>query len=147
MMEWEKNFDALREQHTVYGRGFVGLGPLRPSAWPYSPDEYVDLIQSFALNVIGEPCALIASSDSCSYAIEAAQQSPELFSQMVLVCPSIVPEKTEQSKSESKAILWVFELPVVGQTLHNVSCIARRNSIVCRSISCTSTKSALPMLW
>jgi pimeloyl-ACP methyl ester carboxylesterase len=127
MMEWEKNFDALREQHTVYAVDLLGWGRSDRPHGPYSPDEYVDLIQSFALNVIGEPCALIASSDSCSYAIEAAQQSPELFSQMVLVCPSIVPEKTEQSKSESKAILWVFELPVVGQTLHNV--LASRGAI------------------
>jgi pimeloyl-ACP methyl ester carboxylesterase len=119
MMEWEKNFDALREQHTVYALDLLGWGRSDRPHGPYNSEDYVDLIESFTRNVIGAPCALIASSDSCSYAIEAAQQSPELFSQLILICPSIVPEKTEQSKSESKAILWVFGLPIVGQTLHN----------------------------
>lgn len=119
MLEWEKNFDALREQHTVYALDLLGWGRSDRPNGPYRAEDYVDLIQSFARNVIAQPCAVIASSDSCSYAIEAAAQTPDLFSKLVLVCPSIVPEKTEQSKSESKAILWFFGLPIIGQTVHN----------------------------
>lgn len=119
MLEWEKNFEALREHHTVYALDFLGFGRSDRPEYKYSCGDYADLIISFLRNVVGESCAVIASSDSCNFAIEAANRAPELVSKLVLVCPPTLPDENEQRQAERHFLWKMFSLPVLGQTIHN----------------------------
>jgi pimeloyl-ACP methyl ester carboxylesterase len=119
MLEWEKNFEALREHHTVYALDLLGFGRSDRPEYKYSCGDYADLVVTFLRNVINEPCALIASSDSCNFAIEAANRAPELVSKLVLICPPTLPDEGEGRQAERHFLWKLFSLPVLGQTIHN----------------------------
>jgi pimeloyl-ACP methyl ester carboxylesterase len=91
MHEWSENFPLLRENFTTYAFDFLGWGLSDQPGGVVGWEDYVSQVNCFVEDVIGEPCILVASSDACAYAIEAASRVPHLFSSLVLVCPPIVP--------------------------------------------------------
>jgi pimeloyl-ACP methyl ester carboxylesterase len=73
--------------------------------------------------LIPEPCVLVASSDSCAYAVEAAQRRPDLFSKLVLVCPPSSRDKGSHDGDadvQSKLVKTLFKIPVLGTTILNI---------------------------
>ena len=119
MAEWNANFAALSERHTVYALDLLGWGLSDRPAQEYGATDAVEQIVSFAQNVIGESCALITSGDSCAYAVEAAARQPELFSRLVLVCPPTV-TKNLDLPLHGASIKRLLGLPIVGQSVYNV---------------------------
>lgn len=120
MAEWSEVFPLLRENFTTYAFDFLGWGlsdetPMSPEA-----DDYVAQVVGFLEDIVGEPCVLVASSDGCDFAIEAAARVPNLVSKLVLVCPPIVPEKTNFSPPMMDAIERFFNMPILGATLNNL---------------------------
>jgi pimeloyl-ACP methyl ester carboxylesterase len=122
MAEWKENFEALRAQYTVYALDFMGWGLSDKPEHQYEPEDMIEQIEFFANDVIGESCAVIASSDACAYAIEAAQRRPDLFTKLVLVCPPSASErmvKTAPLQTARHLAQRVFSVPVLGQSLFN----------------------------
>lgn len=118
MLEWEHNFEALRARHTVYALDFLGWGASDRPEHRYTADDCIEQALSFAEEAIGEPCAVVASGDSCAYAIEAARRAPDLITRLVLVCPSLVEEPGPPPSWES-ATDAALHLPIVGMALCN----------------------------
>ena len=122
--EWEENFDALAAQHTVYAIDFLGWGLSDKPRHILRPNDYIEQIQNFAANIIGEKCALVASGEAAVFALHAARRSPQLFSSLALVCP---PDHIENDSSEESAaypeqrnlLYKLFSLPVIGTALGN----------------------------
>jgi pimeloyl-ACP methyl ester carboxylesterase len=119
MAEWSQNFDALCAAHTVYAFDFLGWGLSDKPAQRYTAKDFIEQVQYFVEDVIGEPTAVVASSHSCAFAIEAAQAAPELFKQLVLVCPVSAPDKTSGPQITEELADSTLRLPLLGTTLHN----------------------------
>ncbi len=119
MLEWEHNFSALRERHTVYALDFLGWGASDRPEHRYTAADCAEQICSCVENVIGAACAIVASSDSCAYAVEAASRRPDLVSRLVLVCPSLAAEEWGASGLPASAIARALHLPVVGTAVYN----------------------------
>lgn len=119
MAEWEHNFAALARKHTVYALDFLGWGNSDRPRGEYSARDFTALIEAFARNIIQQPCAVVGSSDSCALAIEAAKNAPELFTKLVLICPSTIEDNGGIAPIGSGAVQKIFELPIVGQSLYN----------------------------
>lgn len=119
MLEWENNFSALRERHTVYALDFLGWGASDRPEHRYTAADCTEQICSFIENLIGERCAVVASSDSCAYAVEAASRRPDLVSRLVLVCPSLAEEEPGAAGLRTSVIERVLRLPIVGTAVYN----------------------------
>ena len=130
MTEWAENFDALRQHHTVYAMDFLGWGWSDRPHRIASAQDMIEQIRFFLEDIVKQPCALVASSDSCALAIEAARQTPELVSKLVLVCPSAARDDIAVPVHETwlrRAAQSLFTSPIIGQSL--VNAVASRRSI------------------
>lgn len=122
--EWEENFEALAAHHTVYALDFLGWGLSDKPRHILRPNDYIEQIQDFAANIIGEKCAIVASGEAAVFALHAANRSPQLFSSLALVCP---PDHIENDSSElpaaypeQRSLLYkLFSLPIIGTALGN----------------------------
>lgn len=136
--EWEENFDELAKHHTVYALDFLGWGLSDKPRHILRPGDYAEQISHFIEDVIGGPCAIIASGQTCNFALLASQKSSGLISKLVLVCPDssdeLSSEDMEAANDESEAALIeesderperrnpVFRaltLPIVGEAISN----------------------------
>jgi pimeloyl-ACP methyl ester carboxylesterase len=86
--EWRSNVDALADRYQVFTLDLLGFGRSDRPDLDYTASVYVDLVTDFAREVIGAPCALIASSLSAAHAIVAGAESPDRFPVLVLVQPT-----------------------------------------------------------
>jgi pimeloyl-ACP methyl ester carboxylesterase len=130
MNEWSENFQALRAHHTVYAMDFLGWGWSDKPHRIASAHDMIEQIVFFLEDIVGAPCALIASSDACAYAIEAARQKPDLVSKLVLVCPPAARDDAPTPLHERwlrRLAQSLFTAPVLGQSL--VNALASRQSI------------------
>ncbi len=129
--EWEENFLALAENHTVYALDFLGWGLSDKPAHILRPADYAEQIRHFVQNVVGphngQKCAIIASGAACSFALMAADSAPELFSKVALICPpsieevaEFVPSETGEQFPEKISVAYRgLTLPIIGQALTN----------------------------
>lgn len=127
MHEWSENFSVLRENFTVYAFDFLGWGLSDQPESEYPAEDFVQQVLDFARDVIGETCVVVASSDACNYAIEAAHRQPDLFSKLVLVCPPMVGEQQIVPPPLVSTVEKVIALPIVGAMLNNL--LTSRSSI------------------
>jgi pimeloyl-ACP methyl ester carboxylesterase len=127
MAEWSQNFDALCAAHTVYAFDFLGWGLSDKPAQRHTAEDCIEQVQYFVEDVIARPTAVIASSHSCAFAIEAAQRAPDLFEQLVLVCPASGPDENPVPQISEKLVRYALRLPLVGVTLRNF--LASRRAI------------------
>lgn len=129
MLEWENNFAALAREHTVYAFDFIGWGLSDKPDEPCTAEDFVEQAQYFVEDIIAAPCSVLASGQSCGFAVEAARRKPQLFEKVVLICPA-----EQASTSQANALDWPRELvsavlrrPVIGTTLYNL--IATRSNL------------------
>ena len=126
MAEWEGNFQELAEHFTVYALDFLGWGASDKPESHYGLETYAEQVEYFAEDVIGGPCAVAASNQSAAFALRAAARRPDLFTNFVLVCPTLQDADPAIHEAKSKIVLNLMSLPILGQTLYN--CIASRRS-------------------
>ena len=69
--EWEGNFDELARQHTVYALDFLGWGLSDKPRHILRSSDYAEQILHFLEDVIGEPCAVIASGQAANFVLLA----------------------------------------------------------------------------
>ena len=117
--EWRHNFEALAAQHTVYAFDLPGFGKSARRSITYTADLYVTALIDFLRDVVKEPAAVIASSVSGAYAVQAAALRPELITRLVLICPTGLETLRERKPGFSQAIYGLFSLPAVGTALYN----------------------------
>ncbi|WP_298819595.1 alpha/beta fold hydrolase [Chloroflexus sp.] len=87
VFEMREPFQRLSQHFAVHAIDLVGYGNSSRPPWRYRAAIYVDLIVA-AIERIGEPIALIASSLGAAYAVMAVARRPELVRRLVLVCPT-----------------------------------------------------------
>ena len=119
MAEWRHNFDELTQHHTVYAFDFLGWGLSDKPSQRYTAEDLIEQVQYFAEDLIGEPCALIASGSSCTLALIAAQRAPQHFSEIVLVCPSTGAATSSEVLPQRGLMSTALKFPVLGAALYN----------------------------
>jgi pimeloyl-ACP methyl ester carboxylesterase len=119
--EWRKNFAALSEgPFTVYALDWLGFGLSDKPKIRYTGRAYVEMLAGFLQEVVGRPCALVASSLAAAYAIEAARLAPNLAKSLVLVCPTGMTRLASRAGSPASDLMYRFlSLPLIGTSLYN----------------------------
>jgi pimeloyl-ACP methyl ester carboxylesterase len=117
--EWRRIADRLAVRHTVFAPDLLGFGRSDRPAARYTPRLYTALIADFAEQVIGVPCALVATSLSAAYAMLVGAQAPARFPALVLIGPSGLAQSSGAAPRLAAATRMAMETPVVGTTLFN----------------------------
>ena len=117
--EWRKNFDALSEHYQVYALDWLGFGLSDKPRIKYTAAQYTEQLTQFVREMIGEPCALVASSLGAAYAIQAASNLPEQVTDLVLVCPTGMRELAKEPDTTTEATYQLLHAPLVGTTVYN----------------------------
>ena len=144
--EWEENFDELAKHHTVYALDFLGWGLSDKPRHILRPSDYAEQITHFMEDVIGAPCAIIASGQAANFALLASQKSASLISKLVLICPDssdewssqdleaarpqrenatveeiaeVIVEDSERLAERRNPVFRVLTLPIIGEAVGN----------------------------
>ena len=119
--EWRKNFDALSEHEKVYAPDWLGFGLSDKPRIKYTAAQYIEQLNQFLREVVGEPCTLVASSLASAYAVQAAADQPELVEKLILVCPTGFRHLAKAPDAKSQIVYQLTHAPLLGTTLHNAA--------------------------
>ena len=117
--EWRSNVDALARAHTVYTIDLLGFGRSDRPNTRYSARLYIRLIDDFAREVVGAPCALIASSLSAAYATVLGARDPGRFLALVLIEPVGLMRLNDPPSTAGDVGRAVMGAPIVGTAFFN----------------------------
>jgi pimeloyl-ACP methyl ester carboxylesterase len=119
--EWRKNVPALSEHFSVTAIDWLGFGLSDKPDIRYTDDLYIELLRNLLRDVVAKPCAVVASSLACAYAIEAALAEPELVSDLILVCPTGFDSLTSLEASPASDLRQLIcSLPLISTSLYNI---------------------------
>lgn len=118
---WRKNFDVLAENFRVYALDLLGFGfSDKPASAPYSAKLYVELISDFVREVAGPRANLVASSLAAAYAVQVADEHPELINAMILNAPAGYTTLNTRPGMAGAAFYGLLQSPVLGTSFYNV---------------------------
>jgi pimeloyl-ACP methyl ester carboxylesterase len=125
--EWRYVAGRLTETHRVFAVDLPGFGLSDRPSRAYSAADYVDFLDDFLREVVGEPATLLASSLSAAYAIAVASRSPARVRSLLLICPTGLEHLADPPTRWQHALGTLLRLPIVGTALYNV--LVSRQSI------------------
>ncbi|MEF3273711.1 MAG: alpha/beta hydrolase [Chloroflexus sp.] len=118
VFEMREPFQRLSQHFSVHTIDLIGYGNSSRPPWRYRAAIYIDLIIA-ALERIGEPTALIASSLGAAYAVVAAARRPDLVRRLVLVCPTGIGQLDRGPGIAAYTVYQVLRSPF-GQLLYRL---------------------------
>lgn len=86
--EWSKVYPAFATSHRVIAPDLVGWGQSVHPQRNYRPEDYLTMIAELLEQTHSAPAIAFASSLTAAITLRLATQRPELFRQLILVCPS-----------------------------------------------------------
>ena len=118
--EWSRVIPALARKHTVYAIDLPGCGLSEKLDITYTNLFYVQLLNDFVKNVIGDATTVIATGLSASFAVLACNYEPEQYRKVILVNPSSLTELSRTPSTRSKIRRSLFKIPLIGTLLYNM---------------------------
>lgn len=119
-VEWSKIVSKLEKHHTVYAIDLLGCGRSDKPGLDYTNYLYVQLINSFIKEVIGEKTVVIASNLSTSFVIMANHMDPSNFKKIVLINPVSLDQLTLIPDRASKIKKSLIQIPFIGTFIYNL---------------------------
>lgn len=119
--EWMQVANQLSNSYTVYTLDLIGCGKSDKPALTYTNYFYVQLIQDFILNVIGKKTKVAATGLSASFVLMANLMNNNLFNEIMLISPKSIESLKTAPSNQSKVLLHLFELPVIGKTAYYIA--------------------------
>lgn len=120
MHEW-KNVEAkLAKTNTVYSLDLLGCGCSERPILTYTNFLYVQLIEDFIKNVIGEKTDVIVSGKSVSFVLMACANDETIINRIVMISPVILSSLAKIPTKRSKFIKYLLYSPVIGTFIYNM---------------------------
>lgn len=116
--EWESMIHALAEDYTVYTLDLLGCGRSDKPAMIYSNFLYVQLINDFIKNIIGEKTNIIVNGQSTSLVVMSCIYDANLFNKIILVNPTNINSINKVPSTNSKLAKAFLDLPLLGTLLY-----------------------------
>ncbi len=118
--EWIKLIQKLEKTHTVYAIDLLGCGHSDKPNLTYTNYMYVQLITDFAKKIIGERTNIIATGDSCSFALMAANMEHTVFGKLFFISPPSLDSLQKNPSKKNNFLKNILETPVVGTFFYNI---------------------------
>ena len=119
-VEWSKIAHKLERTHTVYTIDLLGCGRSDKPGLDYTNYLYVQLINSFIKEIIGEKTTVIASNLSTSFVIMANHIDSSLFKKIILINPASLDQLSLIPDRLSKIKKTLIQLPFIGTFIYNL---------------------------
>ena len=119
--EWDSIIDQLSENHTVYALDLLGCGRSEKPRMTYTNYIYVQLINNFIKEVIGERTDIITSGDSSNIAIMGCYSDENLYNKILMINPISLKESAKYPKANHKTLKHLIELPIIGTMVYNMA--------------------------
>ncbi|MCB1057366.1 MAG: alpha/beta fold hydrolase [Acidobacteria bacterium] len=119
-LEWRGAAELLAARHRIFAPDLLGWGHSDKPALTYDGELYVQLIQDFLEDVVGERALLVASGLSAAYAVQIAVDQPQLVRGLGLVCPLGLDLHGEEPDFKDALLYRLMRLPVMGTAALNV---------------------------
>lgn len=118
--EWNKIIDELSETHTVYTIDLLGCGRSDKPPITYTNFLYVQLINDFIKQVIGEKTTIISSGFSSSLAIMSSAYDISMVHKLILINPTDIHNITKECTQSERLFKDILELPLIGTFIYNI---------------------------
>ncbi|MCR5467722.1 MAG: alpha/beta fold hydrolase [Lachnospiraceae bacterium] len=119
-MDWKDSINGFTEGHCVYALDLPGCGKSEKPNFIYSNYMYVELINDFVRDVIGEKVTVIAEGVSCSAALMAANMNDDIIKKLIFVNPASLNELKQNPDRVRDNVLTVFRIPILGEFIYNM---------------------------
>ena len=119
--EWSQILNELASKHTVYSVDLIGCGKSDKPLITYTNYFYVQMLQDFVNDVIGERTDVIANGLSSSFVIMANAANQNLFDNIVMLNPKSMSELKRIPEQQSRILIKLFQIPVIGKTLYYIA--------------------------
>jgi len=120
--EFYRNVDALARRHTVYAIDLLGFGDSDAPRRRYTAKLYIDLIQDFCRDVIGQRTHALSAGLSCAYISQAAAEDVCLFDRIIFVCPRSEPTGLDLPRWAAPIRHFMLTAPAIGQGFYETVC-------------------------
>lgn len=118
--EWMHVIPELAKDHTVYAIDLLGCGRSDKPKMIYTQFLYVQLLNHFIEEVIGEPVDIVATGNAFAAAVMAERMQPDQFKTMCGINP-IHPDATARQPGRHRELFRdVLSSPVVGTYIYNI---------------------------
>lgn len=118
--EWSNIVDILSESHTVYVLDLLGCGRSDKPQLTYTNFLYVQLLNDFILNVIGEKTTLISSGYSSSLTQMTTVYNKTLINKLICINPIDLTNIRKECTSTERIFKDILETPLIGTFLYNI---------------------------
>lgn len=118
-IEWSRITKKLEKDHTVYVIDLLGCGRSDKPNLTYTNYMYVQLITDFVKNIIQEKTNVIATGDSCSFTLMAANMDDLLFDKLFFISPSSLDSLRMNPNRQTNFVKKILELPLIGTFFYN----------------------------
>lgn len=118
--EWKKTASLLAENHTVYILDLLGCGRSDKPNITYTNFLYVQMINDFIKNVIGEKTDVIATGESASFVVMACNTGEDLIGKIAMVNPLSLSELAQIPSKRTKSLKLLIQMPIIGTLLYNI---------------------------
>lgn len=119
-MEWDKIIRKLEKSYTVYAIDLLGCGRSEKPGITYTSFLYVQLMNQFIQDVIGETASVAATGASTSFVIMAQAMDPDNFKNIILINPDSIQSLKAAPEREQKIAKGFLEIPILGTFLYNL---------------------------
>lgn len=119
-IEWSKVIKKLEKNHTVYCLDLLGCGRSDKPGITYTNYLYVQLLNDFVRDIIGEAAILVATGSSASFAIMSDIMNPDRFKKVIVINPEDLSELMLQPNQYEIAYKRLLECPILGTFLYNI---------------------------
>ncbi len=127
--EFNKNFEAISQQHKAYAFDLLGFGNSDRPKVKYTAEFYIKQLTEFLDEVVKQPAYIVASSLGAAYAVQVAYRRPELVKKLALSSPTGI--NKNGGKRNLQALpgftYSILRLPVLGKAIY--SAVASKSSI------------------
>ena len=118
--EWNKVLKELSKTNTVYRIDLLGCGRSDKPNITYTNFLYVQLINDFIKQVIGETTDILATGESGAFAISACHNNNSIIRKLILVNPPDIQKLAKIPDKRSKLFINLLQLPVIGTFIYNM---------------------------
>lgn len=118
--EWSRMIKKLGKTHTVYAIDLLGCGHSDKPNLTYTNYMYVQLITDFVKKIIEEKTDVIATGDSCSFTLMAANMDDSIFRKIFFISPPSLESLQANPNNYNNVVKKLVECPIVGTFLYNL---------------------------
>jgi pimeloyl-ACP methyl ester carboxylesterase len=118
--EWQAASEILALHYRVYVPDLLGWGSSEKPTRTYDGELYIQLLQDFLQDVVGDRAVVVTSGLSAAYAVQVGVDQPERVRALGLVCPLGLDLHGEEPDFKDALLHRFLRLPVLGTSALNV---------------------------